>query len=215
MNQPDFDKLLADHIARPGPSHTSNPNPPETWHLRPLKVVAFLQCLWVNDPGRVKPMLDDHERRYPDTGRERMLYRLLFHGGKTGTMLEDHLGEKWCQAITWEEITREVGSHSSAKFPPQFHHIEAVLAKHQPTVVVAFGIPAKQALQRVHGLLPAPKAWNLVAAPHPAARGESTAWALQSLRKHLDALAALYDNTTTTNHDHELRPDKPVRPLPL
>lgn len=175
-----------------GKSVHGQPPSPSNKAPRPMKVVAFLQCLWVNEPHRVGPMLDDLEKRYPETGRERMLARLLFYGGKTGKVLSAGLGEKWTDRIVWEESTREIGDYSGAAFPPDLPHIQAVLDKHQPTVVIALGAVAREALQRLHGQLPCPKAWHFIAGPHPVARsGPSPREWLQSIAKHLDSIESM------------------------
>jgi hypothetical protein len=172
--------------------HDATPHPSHTPTRTPMKVVAFLQCLWVNEPKRVKSMLEQAERDRPANGRERMLARLLFYGGKTGKVLTAGLGEKWCDRIVWEESTREIGDYSGAAFPPDVSHIHAVLEKHKPTVVIAMGAVARDALQKIHGTMPCPKAWHFIAGPHPVARsGPNPREWLESIAKHLDSLDSL------------------------
>lgn len=133
-----------------------------------MTVVAFLQCLWAKDPVRVAAMLDDQERRYPDQGRERMLARLLFYGGRTGQVLTEAFGSTWCGRIVWEESTRQITGKSSGVFPADPEHMRAVLQKHKPTVVLTFGRVAEQGY---HAVQPESRWSHVIALPHPVARG--------------------------------------------
>lgn len=158
-----------------------------------MKIVAFLQCLWVKQPERVAAMLDDHEKRYPKMGRERMLERLLFIGGRTGQVLTDGLGDEWCSAIVWEESTRKIAGHSSGSFPPDLVHMRAVLDKHQPDVVITFGKVAYNGIDRLfkkqlerYGAFPI---W--IEAPHPVARGVQIVMQLAKLKGELNSIKRL------------------------
>lgn len=145
-----------------------------------MKVVAFMQCLWLKNAvaGRLS-----QDRMDAIGKRERWLRTLLFYGGKSGTVLRQTLGDEWCDRIVWDEITRQIGDHSAACFPPDYDHIKAVLAKHRPTVVVAVGSQAKTALEA----FTAPS-WRLLCVPHPAARGSLARAPLAALKVTLDKM---------------------------
>lgn len=100
--------------------------------------------------------------------REKFIRTWLFFSCLTGKRLERAFGEL-VDDIIWEEVSREIGGFSASAFPPEPEHIEAVLAKHAPTHVIAFGRIAQGALLSIHGALP--QSFTLIHAPHPAARG--------------------------------------------
>jgi len=133
-----------------------------------MKIVAFLQNLWVQNPERVKEMF----ARHPD-GREYMLRMLLFRGGKTGKILRSLLGEDLIHKIVWEESTTEISGNANAVFPADLAHIRRVINKHRPEAVVTFGRIASKAVFLVsNGMLaePADFTFELFCVPHPCAR---------------------------------------------
>lgn len=120
-----------------------------------MKIVAFLQNQWFKDPEWAKQML----QRYP---RHRFLHCTLFMGCKTGQNLRIAFGDL-CEEIYWEEVSREIGGHSSSAFPPDLEHISAVLDQQRPDVVLAFGKIATKGVKAC---------WQgrMIEYPHPAAR---------------------------------------------
>jgi hypothetical protein len=133
-----------------------------------MKIVAFLQNLWVKNPERVKQMFAAH----PD-GREYMLRCLLFHGGRTGKILTASLGKELISQIVWEESTTEISGDAKAIFPADLAHIRGVLNKHRPEAVVTFGKIAAQAVALVDAgmrMEPADFTFELFHLPHPCAR---------------------------------------------
>lgn len=130
-----------------------------------MKVVAFLQNMWFKDPARMKVQLETSFKG----DREKFIRTWLFFSCLTGKRLERVFGEL-IDEIVWEEVSRELGGFSASAFPPEPEHIEAVLAKHAPTHVIAFGRIAQNALCAIHKV--DPQRFQLIFAPHPAARGE-------------------------------------------
>lgn len=132
-----------------------------------MKIVAFLQNQWFKDPEGIKAMFAEHPER-----RERYIEAFLFMGCLTGRRLKSAFGEELCDRIVWEEISPEIGSHASSKFPPDPEHIEAVIRKHQPDVVVCFGKLASDGLRKtIVRLGPEPiSGFRILYGPHPAAR---------------------------------------------
>lgn len=124
-----------------------------------MKIVAFLQNQYFNDPEGVKAMFAEHPER-----RERYIEAFLFMGCLTGKRLQQVFGEELCGAIVWEEISPEIGGHASSKFPANPAHIRAVLEKHKPTIVLAFGKLASDALRSMDVDA------AIIYGPHPAAR---------------------------------------------
>jgi len=136
-----------------------------------MKVVAFMQCLWLKDPERGRETM---QRMEAQGLRERFLYRLLFHGGKSGRVLQATL-HHWCERIVWEECTKEIGGNSGAVFLPDPVHMKAVIAKHNPTHILSLG---KVASGAVESLKPNLFGAQHLKAVHPAARQH----AIKSLR---------------------------------
>lgn len=132
-------------------------------------IVAFLQNMWLKDPERFKKKLARAEAEYPGSGevfRMRMIEYALFAGCLTGRRLEAAFGDL-IDDIIWEETTREIADNPKTIFPAQPDHIEEVLRKHQPKVVIAFGGIAAKAVAPL---------WNgiLIRTCHPAARQPDT-----------------------------------------
>jgi len=140
------------------------------------KIIGFLQNAWFREPERVRQLYE----KYPEQ-RERIIASFLFMGCLTGQRLQKVFGEDLCRKIIWEEASRNIGERSSSQFPADINHITAVLEKHKPIVVLAFGkivsVPLAQLKEQG-----AP--WHLIIAPHPAARNCSD----QDLKKVLTEL---------------------------
>jgi hypothetical protein len=126
-------------------------------------IVAFLQNMWVRDPDRVRSDI----AKYGEQHRLRLIQYCLFAGCLTGRRLKTAFGDELLEQIIWEESTREIAGNSRHVFPPDFVHIQAVLAEIKPRVVIAFGRIAGDAVKKV---------WNgpLVCCSHPAARQADT-----------------------------------------
>lgn len=133
-----------------------------------MKVVAFLQNMWVRDPERVKRMLADGMAQHGVKYRHRLTATLLFAGCLTGRRLRRELGDL-CDAIVWEEASHEVLGNSRDVPKPDLEHIEKVIVTEQPELVITFGQMAKQALIALRAGRPLPPfvCWH---SPHPAAR---------------------------------------------
>jgi hypothetical protein len=123
-----------------------------------MKIVAFLQNMWVRDPDRLKRAIE----RDGEELRIRMMEYALFAGCVTGRRLKSAFGEL-VEDIVWEETTREIADNPKTIFPAQPEHIKAVLEKYQPDVVLTFGKIAADAVKPL---------WSgrIICAPHPAAR---------------------------------------------
>lgn len=136
-------------------------------------------------------MLDDFEKRFPVDGRERMLKKLLFIGGKTGQVLTAGLGERWCDSIVWEEATRKIAGKASGSFPADIDHMAAVLEKHKPDVVVTFGSIARLGLSSVFDFkLKDAEFPEHLSVCHPTARNANSATDLAWIKQKLNSLAA-------------------------
>lgn len=142
-----------------------------------MKIVAFLQNQWFKDPEGVARMFAENPKR-----RERYISAFLFMGCLTGRRLQQVFGEELCDQIVWEEISPEIGGHASSKFPADPAHIERVLRKHAPDVVLAFGKLAGDGLLSTLSnprLRELPHGFKILYGPHPAARNG----AIEGLRK--------------------------------
>jgi hypothetical protein len=150
-----------------------------------MKIVAFLQNLWVKNPARVEKLFAD----FPDR-RESILAQLLFSGGKTGKVLRKKFGVDLCNEIIWEESTTVIAATSDGIFPPDHSHIKSVLMKHRPEIVLGFGKIASKAVLRVlheiyFGEGDARFKVQFMAGPHPAAIGKKHSEALDHMVKSL------------------------------
>ena len=140
------------------------------------KIVAFLQNQWFKHPDTVKRMMRDHPER-----RERYISAFLFMGCLTGRRLRSVLGEQLCDQIIWEEVSPEIGDHAASRFPADIQHMQSVIVKHNPAVILAFGKIAENAVMQLN-----PRPLTICAA-HPAARHG----AISSLKLMRDRLSAI------------------------
>lgn len=124
-----------------------------------MKIVAFLQNIWVNNPDRARECIARRGEEY----RRRLIAYALFSGCLTGKRLKAAFGEDLCKQILWEEASREIAGNARKVCKPDHAHIAAVLERERPDIVLAFGQMAGAA---VAGLWHGP----LIYAPHPAAR---------------------------------------------
>lgn len=133
-----------------------------------MRIVAFLQNMWVNNPERLRKAIAREEAKETGAGEEfrrRMMEYALFAGCLTGRRLRAVFGDL-CEDIVWEETTREIADNPKTIFPAQPEHIRAVLKEFQPSIVLVFGAIAREAVTPLWTGLAA----DLICAPHPAAR---------------------------------------------
>ena len=138
-----------------------------------MKIVALLQNMWV------LPRSLQTVAQHPPVSdqRERLIHYALFAGCLTGRRLKAALGEELCEAIVWQEANPTVATDAKKYFPPDREHLRAVLAKHQPDVVVCFTKAGEATIREVM-----PPEIKFVPCVHPACRHESTMTKLRELR---------------------------------
>lgn len=86
-------------------------------------------------------------------------------GCLTGRRLSTALGDDICQDhVIWEEISPEIGGYAASCFPADPEHIKTAIEKHQPTIILAFGKYAGEALAVYDST------HRVIRGPHPAAR---------------------------------------------
>lgn len=122
-----------------------------------MKIVAFMQNMWVRDPARVYAAIEHFGEQY----RRRAIYNFLFAGCLTGKRLRLALGGL-CEKIVWEESTREITSRPDVIVTADRKHIESVLTEEKPDIVVFFGKIAHQGVWCC--------GYPVVRSPHPAVR---------------------------------------------
>lgn len=130
-----------------------------------MKILAFLQNMWVNDPERVKKMIAESE--HSERLRRHFIARALFAGCKTGRQLRKELGDL-CDTIVWEEASREILGDPKIVPPANLDHMLKVVTEEKPKLVITFGnvaIEGYMAIQR--WVRPVP---HWISSPHPAAR---------------------------------------------
>lgn len=130
-----------------------------------MKIVAFMQNMWVRDPARVAAGIARHGEQI----RRRYITAFLFNGCLTGRRLKQYLGDL-TEQIVWEEASREVTSTASAKVTADLGHIGIVLIENNPDLVISFGKIASDALKKWE--LAARAGVRFVYSPHPAARNQ-------------------------------------------
>ncbi len=135
---------------------------------RPFRTVAFLQNQWLENPEAWADML----RRSPER-RERYIAKALFMRCLTGRRIRAAFGD-YINEIIWEETTREVGSVASSKPKPDLEHIQTVLAKFKPHLIITFGQQATKSIDKVFEIT-GESIWRPfvdlhLATRHPAAR---------------------------------------------
>lgn len=108
-----------------------------------IVTVAFLQNQWFEDPKRVRRLYEKHPDR-----RQQFIRDFLFMGCLTGRRLEATFGDDVDQII-WEEVSKEIGGKSSSKCKADLQHIESIIEKFKPNIVLSFGIIATQAIGRL------------------------------------------------------------------
>lgn len=140
-----------------------------------MKILAFLQNQWFNDPEGVKAMLNRQrdcgectQEQMREKVRRRLIHYALFAGCLTGKRLKQAFGEALCAEIVWEEGSREIGGKASSFFKPDREHIQATIAREKPDVILCFGASNKPI---VDSLCPWPQSdVHVIFMPHPAAR---------------------------------------------
>lgn len=159
-----------------------------------MKVMAFLQNAWARDPQKMQAIMDRHDDdldfRADLTGR----YLALSF---TGKRLIRTLGTHWFNDIIWEECTKVIAGESKSCPPPDHAHIFRVLDHHKPSVVIAFGNVAQEAVfDKFDG-------WK-IAMPHPAARQSDVPTKLQECGKFLTSMKESYPKFLAALSTHEM-----------
>jgi hypothetical protein len=128
-----------------------------------LRVVAFLQNMWIKNPDKFQRQLDRCESdEHREKLRSRAIAYALFAGCITGRRLRSALGD-WCDRIVWEEASPIIADNPRDYHPPDERHIKGVLIKHMPEVVLCFTRRGEDVIRRLCSC-------HVISAPHPAAR---------------------------------------------
>lgn len=158
-----------------------------------MKIVGILQNQWFKNPEKIKRIIADEESKGFADAREFYIKTFLFWGCLTGRRIKSALGEDWIEQIIFEECSREMGNSASSRFPADLKHIQQVIDKHKPTVVIAFGQLAKDALMQLYER----NNFVLLLAPHPAARQSDVLQQLRELKRLLDIESELQNARPT------------------
>lgn len=125
--------------------------------------------MWVKDPARVKRDIERHGEEF----RLRFVKYALFAGCLTGRRLKAAFGEL-VDVIHWEETTRAIAGDPRTVFPADLQHMQAVIERQRPAVILTFGGIARDAVVKCRLSISRELSWQLLALPHPAARGAMT-----------------------------------------
>ena len=147
-----------------------------------MNILAFLQNQWAHQPWQV---LDLFARR--PAHRTEIIRRMLARS-YTGSRLRAAFGDDLFDAIVWDNASpvvtsrprpaprRDVWSRIAA-----INHVDEILARARPAVVLAFGQVAQWAMNDF-------PEQRCITGPHPAARRSDTAGELQWMARELRAL---------------------------
>jgi hypothetical protein len=103
-----------------------------------MKILAFLQNMWVNEPEKVKELVKT-------TDWNRLVYWFLFRGCKTGQVIKQVFGEL-ANKIIYDETTREIAGDPKTTFKPDLKHMHLSILKHKPDIIITFGKIAENAM---------------------------------------------------------------------
>lgn len=150
-----------------------------------MRVVVYLQNMWVKEPAKIQASLDRHKDN--PMFWNKMCKLLLFAGCITGRRIKNAFGDLVNDMI-FDETTKEIAGDSKKIFKPDYFHIESSLNRLKPDVVICFGAIATKAVTNVieNGgceFVPA-----IISAPHPAARQPDTMDKLKTAAKQLREL---------------------------
>lgn len=151
-----------------------------------MRVLAFMQNMWLKNPERWKDTL----QRYIDRGkhehaeqlRKRMIHYALFAGCRSGQVLKRYLGEKHCSNIIWDESSLQIGGVASSSFPANIEHMQTRIISEDPDLILGFGKTACEALTKIN-----PRQTWMVA-PHPTSRYRPKYDAYSLIKSKLDKL---------------------------
>lgn len=121
-----------------------------------MTILAFLQNPWFF-PNTPQVIID----RYANDDDYR---RIVLSQSATGRRLSKCLGEDLFNMIIWENANPKHGERANANFAPDLDHIQSVISKHNPDIIIAFGKRAESGVRRIHGN-------DFIRSNHPAARG--------------------------------------------
>jgi len=160
-----------------------------------MKVLAFLQNQWMNDPEKAREMI----ARTPMV-RPRLIKYALFQS-HSGRRLKQVFGDE-CLQWDWDNASPQIGGYPSSRFPADPAHIRALLEERDPDVVLAFGTVARDALRKAKGR------FRLIAGPHPAARQDDVIARLEKMANALkecryENVSELDDNGRSGREDSD------------
>lgn len=155
-----------------------------------MKIVAFMQNMWVREPQRIHDQLARVKPSQREKLRSMLIHYCLFAGCLTGRRLKAAFGDELCEEIIWDEASPVICDNARHIPPADAVHILEVLKRHEPDIVIAFGKSARAALKEL---------WqgHLICSPHPACRRiEDLLYLHQAARE----LHSLLKNPPSTAH---------------
>jgi hypothetical protein len=131
-----------------------------------MKILGILQNQWFQTPERARWSLEHQFKG----DRERFIRTFLFHRCRTGRRLELVFGDL-CDSIVWENASPVICGTHDGHPPADIAHLERVLVKHDPDIVITFGNIATSGI--LHFVDDHTEFVHL-AGPHPMARERNT-----------------------------------------
>ncbi len=131
-----------------------------------MKVLAFMQNMWVKNPEKVKASIERMHFTKRDEYRRRLIHYLLFAGCVSGRRLRAAFGDL-CDEIIWDEASNEIAGDPKTICFPVPRHIECAIEHYNPDIVITFGKLAGDAVEKIWGT-------ETIRVCHPAARQPDT-----------------------------------------
>lgn len=149
-----------------------------------ITIVAFTQNQYFRDPVRVKEIYEKNPALWESLNR-----KFMFGGCLSGRRLQETFGWDMCNQIIWDTITTQIGDRSNSVFPVDPQHIRNVMAKHNPSIILSFGVLAREAIQawcdeQYNKEEPTPIP-VIISGPHPASRYGDVRFRLWEMNEEL------------------------------
>lgn len=166
-----------------------------------MKILVFMQNMWVKEPAKVQVVLDRHKDK-PDFWN-RMVKSLLFSGCITGKRIKQAFGDLTTDMI-FDESTKEILNNPRDVPKADLVHMRNTILRIRPDAILTFGNHAAKGLDKIitspyvfyHIRIPK----HIFNAPHPAARQPETITRLKNIAQSIIHIKATFkENNHVTN----------------
>ena len=138
-----------------------------------MKILVFLQNMWVKNPDRVKKILDKNPELWNSLCKD-----FLFMGCITGKRIQNAFGEL-IEFMIFDETTKEIADSPKTIYKPDYMHIMNSVKLNKPNIILTFGNIAFDAVKTSYKMSPGNFATEtIIKCIHPAARQPQTIYEL-------------------------------------